>query len=56
MINYHTGTAKETPYRSTLRDSQGKAESTIEELETKTYLPEYRLTPNLSRKTQREKS
>ncbi|KAG4102633.1 hypothetical protein H8356DRAFT_1420911 [Neocallimastix lanati (nom. inval.)] len=41
MINCHTGTAKETPCRSTLRDPQGKAEPTIggvlaipEELET----------------------
>ncbi|KAG4092048.1 hypothetical protein H8356DRAFT_1429817 [Neocallimastix lanati (nom. inval.)] len=29
MINCHTGTAKETPYRSTLRDPRGKAEPTI---------------------------
>ncbi|KAL6598899.1 hypothetical protein U3516DRAFT_763199 [Neocallimastix sp. 'constans'] len=34
MIYCHTGTAKEIPYRSTLRDPQGKAESAIEELET----------------------
>ncbi|KAL6607658.1 hypothetical protein U3516DRAFT_756151 [Neocallimastix sp. 'constans'] len=26
IINCHTGTAKETPYRSTLCDPQGKAE------------------------------
>ncbi|KAG4087445.1 hypothetical protein H8356DRAFT_1433681 [Neocallimastix lanati (nom. inval.)] len=29
MINCHTSTAKETPYRSTLRDPLGKAEPTI---------------------------
>ncbi|KAL6625514.1 hypothetical protein U3516DRAFT_742348 [Neocallimastix sp. 'constans'] len=45
------------------RSSKGKAEPTTggvlaipEELETKTYLPEYHLTPSLSRNTQREKS
>ncbi|KAG4086595.1 hypothetical protein H8356DRAFT_1342069 [Neocallimastix lanati (nom. inval.)] len=30
MINCHTCTAKETPYRSALRDPQGKAEPAIE--------------------------
>ncbi|KAL6632669.1 hypothetical protein U3516DRAFT_735341 [Neocallimastix sp. 'constans'] len=49
-------------YRSTLRDPQGKTEPAIggllailEELGTKAYQSEYRLTPNLSRKTPKGK-
>ncbi|KAL6602484.1 hypothetical protein U3516DRAFT_759737 [Neocallimastix sp. 'constans'] len=42
MINCHTGTAKETPYRSTLRDPLGKAEPTIDNSKKKYKCTEYK--------------